>query len=154
MSPLLRENGRTPVAYVSGTGFLSWSFMGLPRKPSYSASFLHWIFLLSYPYSITLYIFDEYLNSHLSRPPFEHPGSAGAGPRHVSVCACMCVPLCVCVFMCVYVCICLCTCVSIGDMGFPYKDPDYALNLPLTDVGYLKISNKWNSKYGMWSPNI
>ena len=39
-------------AYVSGANFLSWSFIGLPRKPSYSASFLHWIFLLSYPYSI------------------------------------------------------------------------------------------------------
>ena len=36
--------------------FLSWSFIGLPHKPSYSASFLHWIFLLSYPHSITLYI--------------------------------------------------------------------------------------------------
>ena len=32
------------------------SFIGFPRKPSYSASFLHWIFLLSYPHSITLYI--------------------------------------------------------------------------------------------------
>ena len=37
---------------------MSWSFIGFPRKPSYSASFLHWIFLLSYPHSITLYIFD------------------------------------------------------------------------------------------------
>ena len=35
---------------------LSWSFIGLPCKPSYSASFLHWIFLLSYPHAITLYI--------------------------------------------------------------------------------------------------
>ena len=56
VSPLLRENGRTPVAYVSGASFLSWSFIGFPHKPSYSASFLHWIFLLSYPHSITLYI--------------------------------------------------------------------------------------------------
>ena len=40
----------------SGASFLSWSFIGPPHKPSYSASFLHWIFLLSYPYSITLYI--------------------------------------------------------------------------------------------------
>ena len=31
-------------------------FYGHLRKPSYSASFLHWIFLLSYPHSITLYI--------------------------------------------------------------------------------------------------
>jgi len=45
-----------PASYVSGASFLSWSFIGLPRKPSYSASFLHWIFLLSYPHSITLYI--------------------------------------------------------------------------------------------------
>ena len=37
---------------------MSWSFIGFPRKPSYSASFLHWIFLLSYPHSITLYIFN------------------------------------------------------------------------------------------------
>ena len=83
MSPFLRENGRTPVAYVSGANFLPWSFIGLPRKPSYSASFLHWISLLSYPHSITLYIFDEYLNSPWRRLPFEYPGSAGAGPRHL-----------------------------------------------------------------------
>ena len=37
---------------------LSWSFIGLPHKPSYSASFLHWIFLLSYPHFITLYILN------------------------------------------------------------------------------------------------
>ena len=67
MSPLLQENRRTPAAYVSGANFLSWSFIGLPQKPSYSASFLHWIFLLSYPHSMTLYIFDEYLNSRWSR---------------------------------------------------------------------------------------
>ena len=58
VSPLLWENGRMPAASVSGANFLSWSFIGLPRKPSYSASFLHWIFLLSYPHSITLYIFN------------------------------------------------------------------------------------------------
>ena len=43
---------------VSGANFLSWSFIGLPRKPSYSASFLHWIFLLSYPHFITLCILN------------------------------------------------------------------------------------------------
>ena len=67
-----RENGRTPAAYVSGANFLSWNFIGLPCKPSYSASFLHWIsslsypfsasflhwILLSYPHSITLYILN------------------------------------------------------------------------------------------------
>ena len=41
VSPLLWENGRTPVAYVGGVNSLSWSFIGFPRKPSYSASFLH-----------------------------------------------------------------------------------------------------------------
>ena len=85
MSPLLRENGRTPAAYVSSASFLSWSFIGLPCKPSYSASFLHWIFLLSCPHSITLYIFDEYLTSRRSCLPFKYPGSAGAGPRHFAV---------------------------------------------------------------------
>ena len=34
-------------------------FYWSPCKPSYSASFLHWIFLLSYPHPITLYIFDK-----------------------------------------------------------------------------------------------
>ena len=61
VSPLLRENGRMPAAYVSGASFLSWSFIDFPHKPSYSASFLHWIFLLSYPYSITVYISNKYL---------------------------------------------------------------------------------------------
>ena len=82
MSPLLWENGRTPAAYISGANFLSWSFIDLPRKPSYSASFLHWVFLLSYPHSIALYIFNEYLNSRRCHLPFKYPGSAGAGPRH------------------------------------------------------------------------
>ena len=49
------------MAYVGGAHFLSWSFIGFLRKPSYSASFLHWIFPLSYPYSITLYISNKYL---------------------------------------------------------------------------------------------
>ena len=39
MPPLLRENGKTPVACVDGANSLSWSFIGIPRKPSYSASF-------------------------------------------------------------------------------------------------------------------
>ena len=33
---------------------------------NYSASFLHWISSLSYPHSITLYIFDEYLNKYVA----------------------------------------------------------------------------------------
>ena len=48
--------GRTERRLRRGANFLSWSFIGLRRKPSYSASFLHWVFLLSYPHSITLYI--------------------------------------------------------------------------------------------------
>ena len=49
--------------------FLVWNFIGFPRKPSYSASFLHWIFLLSYPYLTTLYIF----NSMVSWLPMPFP---------------------------------------------------------------------------------
>lgn len=61
---------------------------------------------------------------------------------YVSVCAHMCVSLCVCVFMCVHVCVYVCVHVSIGDMDFPYKDPDYAINLHLTYFRDLKLSNK------------
>ena len=68
MPGLLRsDRGGLSVSSPSGErkdacGLRKWckllvlSFIGFPRKPSYSASFLHWIFLLSYPYSITLYI--------------------------------------------------------------------------------------------------
>ena len=49
---------RMPAAYVGNVNSLPWNFISFPCKPSYSASFLHWIFLLSYPYSITLYIFN------------------------------------------------------------------------------------------------
>ena len=41
MSPVLREDGRTLVAYVGDTNSLSWSFIGFPHKPSYSASSLN-----------------------------------------------------------------------------------------------------------------
>ena len=44
MSPLLRENGKMPVAYVGGANSLSWSFIGIPHKPSYSASFSPLVF--------------------------------------------------------------------------------------------------------------
>ena len=40
-SPLLRETGKTPVAYVIGANPLSQGFIGSPCKPSSSASFLH-----------------------------------------------------------------------------------------------------------------
>ena len=76
------------------------------------------------------------------------------GCVHMCVCVHVCVYMCLCVSVCVCECVCLCACVYIGDMGFPYKDPDYALNLHLTNVGYLKISNQWNRKYGVRSPNI
>ena len=45
---------RAPSACVSGANFLSWSLIGLVRKPSYSVSFLHRIFLLSSPHTIIL----------------------------------------------------------------------------------------------------
>ena len=65
---------------------------------------------------------------------------------HVCVCMCLCVhtcvSLCVSVFMCVHVCVYVCVHVSIGDMDFPYKDPDYAINLHLTYFRDLKLSNK------------
>ena len=60
------------------------SFIGLPRKPSYSVSFLHRIFLLSYPHTIILDISDEHINSRLGHLSFEYPGSAGAGPGKVA----------------------------------------------------------------------
>ena len=56
MPPLLWENGKTPVAYVGGANSLSWSFIGIPHKPSYSASFSPLIFLLHYSSLISLYI--------------------------------------------------------------------------------------------------
>jgi len=41
VSPLLPENGRTPEAYIGDVNSLPWNFISFPRKPSYSASFLH-----------------------------------------------------------------------------------------------------------------
>ena len=67
MSPVLQENGRMPAAYVGGANSLAWNFIGFPRKPSSSASFLHWISSLSYPYLITLYIFNSIV-SWLPKP--------------------------------------------------------------------------------------
>ena len=58
--------------------------IGLPGKPSYSVSFLHRIFLLSYPHTIILDISDEHINSRLGHLSFEYPGSAGAGPQQVA----------------------------------------------------------------------
>ena len=75
---------RAPSAYVSDENFLSRNFICLPCKPSYSISFLHRIFLLSYPHTIILDISDEHINSRLGHLSFEYPGSAGAGPRQVA----------------------------------------------------------------------
>ena len=58
MPPLLRENGKMPVAYIDDASFLSRSFIGIPRKPSYSASFSPLIFLLYYSFLISLYTFN------------------------------------------------------------------------------------------------
>ena len=59
-----------------------------PALEYYSASFLHWISSLSYPYFTTLYILNKRFIKQLfpdfrrCRPRFEFPGSTGAGPRH------------------------------------------------------------------------
>ena len=58
MPSLLWENGKTPVAYVGGANSLSWSVIGIPHKPSYSASFSPLIFLLHYSFLISLYIYN------------------------------------------------------------------------------------------------
>ena len=62
-----------------------WSMDAVPRNPSYSASFSPLIFLLHYPFLISLYL---WLNTYFSKdadslpPPSNHPGSTGAGPRY------------------------------------------------------------------------
>ena len=55
MSPLLQENGKMPVAYVGGANSLSWSFIAIQHKPSYSAYFSPLIFLLHYSFLTSLY---------------------------------------------------------------------------------------------------
>lgn len=79
MSPLLRENGRTPAAFVGDINSLLWNFIQSLFFTEFSS--------LSYPHSITLYILNKRLIKQLfpdprrRRPRFEFPGSAGAGPR-------------------------------------------------------------------------
>ena len=75
---------RAPSPYVSDANFLSRYFIGLPCKPSYSISFLHRIFLLSYPNNIILDISDKHKNSRLGHLYCEYPGSAGDVPRQVA----------------------------------------------------------------------
>ena len=55
MPPLLQENIKMPVAYIGGASFLSPSFIGIPRNPSYSASFAPLIFLLHCYFLTSLY---------------------------------------------------------------------------------------------------
>ena len=52
---------------------LSWNFISFPFKPSYSGSFLHWIFSLSYPYLTTLYIFNSIIFWSLKLSPLRIP---------------------------------------------------------------------------------
>ena len=73
MYPLLRENGRTPAGYVGDANSLFWNFISFPRKPSYSASFLHWVFSLSYPYLTTLYIFNSTVSWSPELSPLQIP---------------------------------------------------------------------------------
>ena len=57
MSPLLQETRKTPVAYVGGANSLSWSFIGFPHKPSYSASFSPLNFSITLSFSnLSLYL--------------------------------------------------------------------------------------------------
>ena len=62
-----------------------------PALEFYSASFLHWISSLSYPYFTTLYILNKRLikqlfpDFHRHHPRFEFPGSSGAGPWQYSM---------------------------------------------------------------------
>ena len=65
-----------------------WRMNAIPCNPSYSASFSPLIFLLHYPFLISLYL---WLNMYFSKdadsvpPPSNHPGSTGAGPWHRSL---------------------------------------------------------------------
>ena len=88
---LLRsDRGGLSVSSPSGEredacGLRRWRIF--PALEFYSASFLHWISSLSYPYFTTLYILNKCLIKQLfpdarqRRLCFEFPGSAGAGPR-------------------------------------------------------------------------
>ena len=65
-----------------------------PALEFYSASFLHWISSLSYPYFTTLYILNKHLIKQLfpdfrrRHPHFEFPGSTGAGPQQLTTSEC------------------------------------------------------------------
>ena len=85
-------SGKTdsPMSLLSCSRFSGWipiwSMDAIPRNPSYSASFSPLIFLLHYPFLISLYL---WLNMYFSKDPdsvprpSNHPGSTGAGPRHI-----------------------------------------------------------------------
>ena len=82
-------SGKTdsPMSLLSCSRFSGWipiwSMDAIPRNPSYSASFSPLIFLLHYPFLISLYL---WLNMYFSKdadsvpPPSNHPGSTGAAP--------------------------------------------------------------------------
>ena len=86
-------SGKTdsPMSLLSCSRFSGWipiwSMDAIPRSPSYSASFSPLIFLLHYPFLISLYL---WLNMYFSKDtdsvplPSNHPGSTGVGPRQVS----------------------------------------------------------------------
>ena len=75
MPPLLQENGKMPVAYVGGANSLSWSFIGIPCKPSYSASFSPLIFPTTLSFSnLSLYLQS---NKFFPRTPILSPLRAG-----------------------------------------------------------------------------
>ena len=92
---LLRsDRGGLSVSSPSGEredacGLRRWS--KFPALEFYSASFLHWISSLSYPYFTTLYILNKRLIKQLfpdfrrHHPRFEFPGSSGAGPWQYSM---------------------------------------------------------------------
>ena len=61
------------MVYVGGTNSLSWSFIGIPHKPSYSASFSPLIFLLHY-LNKSLLTDSVHLSNYLDPPGLE-PGT-------------------------------------------------------------------------------
>ena len=62
-----------PAAYVGDINSLFWNFISFPHKPSYSASFLHWIFWPSYPHLTTLYIFYSIVSWSPKPSPLRNP---------------------------------------------------------------------------------
>ena len=72
MPPLLRENAKTPVAYVGGASFLSQSFIGIPHKPNYSASFSPLLFPTTLFFSKTSLNIWKFMVHVLLKPGLEN----------------------------------------------------------------------------------